>query len=46
MDSRSSYKILIIGSSGSGKANALVNLMYHEPDIGIIYLRKGRPRSF
>ena len=29
------YRILIIGGSGSGKANALIN---HEPDIYVIYL--------
>ena len=27
------YKILIIGGSGSGKTNALLNLINHEPDI-------------
>ena len=32
------YRILIIGSSGSGKTNALLNLTNHEPDINKIYL--------
>ena len=32
------YQILIIGSSGSGKTNALLNLINHEPDIDKIYL--------
>ena len=27
------YKILIIGSSGSGETNDLLNLINHEPDI-------------
>ena len=27
------YRILIVGGSGSGKTNALVNLISHEPDI-------------
>ena len=27
------YRILIVGGSGSGKTNALVNLINHEPDI-------------
>ena len=26
------YRILIIGGSGSGKTNALLNLINHEPD--------------
>ena len=29
---------IIIGGSGSGKANALLNLINHEPDIDKIYL--------
>ena len=29
--------MLIIGGSGSGKANALLNLINHEPDIDTIY---------
>ena len=32
------YRILIIGGSGSGKTNALLNLMNNQPDIGKIYL--------
>ena len=32
------HQILIIGSSGSGKTNALLNLINHEPDIDKIYL--------
>ena len=32
------YIILIIGGSGSGKTNALLNLINHEPDIDEIYL--------
>ena len=32
------YKILIIGGSGSGKTNALLNLINHQPDIDKIYL--------
>ena len=33
-----SYRILIIRGSGSGKTNALLNLINHEPDIDKIYL--------
>ena len=32
------YQILIIGGSGSGKTNALLNLINHEPDTDKIYL--------
>ena len=32
------YRILIIGGSGSGKTNALLNAINHEPDIYKIYL--------
>ena len=32
------YRILIIGSSGSGKTNALLNLINNQPDIDTIYL--------
>ena len=32
------YRILIIGGSGSGKTNVLLNLINHEPDIDKIYL--------
>ena len=33
-----SYRILIIGGSGSGKTNTLLNLIDNQPDIGKIYL--------
>ena len=32
------YRILIIGGSGSGKANSLFNLINQQPDIDKIYL--------
>ena len=32
------YRILIIGGSGSGKTNSLFNLINEEPDIDKIYL--------
>ena len=32
------YRILIIGVSGSGKTNALLNLIKNQPDIDKIYL--------
>ena len=32
------YRILIIGGSGSGKTNALLNLLSNQPDIDKIYL--------
>ena len=32
------YRILIIGSSGSGKTNALLNLINNQPDIDKTYL--------
>ena len=32
------YRILIIGGSGSGKTNALLNLINNQPDIEKIYL--------
>ena len=31
------YRILIIGGSGSGKENALLNLINNQPDIDKIY---------
>ena len=35
------YRILIVGGSGSGKTNALLNLINHEADIDkIIYMLK------
>ena len=32
------YRILIIGGSGSGKTNSLLNLINNQPDMGKIYL--------
>ena len=32
------YRILTIGGSGSGKTNALLNLINNQPDIDKIYL--------
>ena len=32
------YRILTIGGSGTGKTNALLNLMHNQPDIDKIYL--------
>ena len=32
------YRILIIGNSGSGKSNALLDLVNNEPDFDKIYL--------
>ena len=32
------YRILIVGGSGSGKVNALLNLISHQPDIDKIHL--------
>ena len=32
------YRILIIGGSGSGKTNVLLNLLENQPDINKIYL--------
>ena len=32
------YRMLIVGCSGSGKANVLLNLIYNQPDIDKIYL--------
>ena len=32
------YRILIIGVSGSGKTNALLNLIHNQPDIDKTYL--------
>ena len=31
------YRLLIVGSCGSGKTNALLYLINHEPDIDIIF---------
>ena len=38
-----SYRILIIVSSGSGKTNALLNLIKNQPDIDKIYLHAKDP---
>ena len=32
------YRILIVGASGSGKTNALLNLINNQPDIDKLYL--------
>ena len=32
------YRKLIVGGSGSGKTNALLNLINHEPDIDKLFL--------
>ena len=32
------YRIIVIGCSGSGKTNALINLIYEQNDINKIYL--------
>ena len=37
------YRILIIGGSGSGKTNALLNLIENQPDIDKIYLYAKEP---
>ena len=37
------YRILIIGGSGSGKANLLLNLIKNQPDIDKIYLYAKNP---
>ena len=37
------YRILIIGGSGSGKTNVLLNLIEHQPDINEIYLYAKNP---
>ena len=37
------YRILIIGGSGSGKTNALLNLIENQPDIDKIYLSAKDP---
>ena len=41
--SRSSYRILIIGGSGSGKTNVVLNLIENQPDIDKIYLHDKDP---
>ena len=37
------YRLLIIGGSGSGKTNALLNLINNQPDIEKIYLHAKDP---
>ena len=37
------YRILIIGGSGSGKTNTLLNLIENQPDIDKIYLYAKEP---
>ena len=37
------YKVLIIGGSGSGKTNALLNLINNQQDIDKIYLYAKNP---
>ena len=37
------YRILIIGGSGSGKTNLLLNLIENSPDIDKIYLYVKNP---
>ena len=39
------YRILILGCSGSGKTNALINLINHKPDIDKIYLYSKNPNE-
>ena len=37
------YQILVIGGSGSGKKNTLLNLISNQPDIDTIYLHSKYP---
>ena len=37
------YTILIVGGSGSGKTNSLLNLINHKPDVDKIYLHAKDP---
>ena len=37
------YRILIVGGSGSGKTNALLNLKDYEPDIDKFFLNAKNP---
>ena len=39
------YRILVVGGSGSGKINALLNLINDQPDIDKIYMRKIRMKQ-
>ena len=34
------YRVLIIGGSGSGKTNSLLNVINNKPDVDKIYLIK------
>ena len=43
MHSDRPYILLIIGSSGSGKTNPLLNLINNQPDIDKIYLHSKDP---
>ena len=38
-----SYRILVVGGSGSGKTNGLLNLITNQPDIDKIYLHAKDP---
>ena len=40
------YRVLIIGASGSGKTNALLNLIQNEQDIDKIYLYAKDPYQY
>ena len=39
------YRILIVGGSGSGKTNTLLNLINNQPDIDRIYLYAKDPHE-
>ena len=39
------YRVLIIGGSGSGKTNALLNVTNNQPDIDKIYLYAKGPHE-
>ena len=39
------YRILTVGRSGSGKTNALLNLINNQPDIDKIYLYAKDPHE-
>ena len=34
------YRMLIVEGSGSGEANALLNLIHHEPDIDLFICKR------
>ena len=40
------YRLLITGGSGSGKTNALLNLINNQPDIDKIYLYAKDPYEY